>query len=67
MTSTTGDLYIRSVKSEDNLKKFACQTFNKITRERKISEAVHLSVKGIGQVFNWILPYHIIRFFSLLH
>lgn len=47
MTSTTGDLYIRSVKSEDNLKKFACQTFNKITRERKISEPVHLSAKGI--------------------
>ncbi|XP_055315179.1 cell adhesion molecule Dscam2 isoform X2 [Sitodiplosis mosellana] len=47
VTSTTGDLYIRSVKSDDNLKKFACQTFNKITRERKISEPVHLSVKDI--------------------
>lgn len=46
VTSSTGDLYIRSVKADDNLKKFACQTTNRITRERKISEPVHLSIKG---------------------
>lgn len=51
MTSSTGELYIRSVKADDNLKKFACQTTNKITRERKISEPVQLSIKGI-QVFS---------------
>ncbi|XP_031617665.1 Down syndrome cell adhesion molecule-like protein Dscam2 isoform X3 [Contarinia nasturtii] len=47
MTSTIGDLYIRSVKSDDNLKKFSCQTMNKITKERKISEPVQLSAKDI--------------------
>lgn len=46
VTSGTRDLYIRSVKADDNLKKFACQTTNKISRERKVSEPVHLSVKG---------------------
>lgn len=45
-TSSTGDLYIRTVKADDNLKKIACQTTNKISKERKISEPVHLSVKG---------------------
>lgn len=46
VTSGTGDLYIRSVKADDNLKKFSCQTMNKISRERKISEPVYLTIKG---------------------
>lgn len=47
VTSGTGDLYIRSIKLDDNLKKFACQTTNKISREQKMSEPVLLSVKGM--------------------
>lgn len=46
VTSGTGDLYIRNVRPDDNLKKIACQTTNKISRERKLSEPVYLSVKG---------------------
>lgn len=46
VTSGTGDLYIRNVRADDNLKKFTCQTTNKISRERKHSEPVYLSIKG---------------------
>lgn len=46
VTSGTGDLYIRSVKSDDNTKKFSCQTTNILSGERKLSEPVYLSIKG---------------------
>lgn len=50
VTSGTGDLYIRSVKIDDKLKMFSCQTMNKVTRERKISEPVYLSIKGMRHI-----------------
>lgn len=46
VSSGTGDLYIRSVKSDDNTKKFSCQTTNVLSGERKLSEPVYLSIKG---------------------
>lgn len=44
--SGSGDLHIRSVKPDDSLNKFSCVTINSLNGERRLSDAVYLSVKG---------------------
>lgn len=46
ITSSNGDLHIRTVKSEDGRTKFSCLTTNTLSGERKISDSVYLSIKG---------------------
>lgn len=46
VASGTGNLYIRSVRSEDSLKKFSCEILNILTGERKLSDHVFLTIKG---------------------
>lgn len=41
------DLCIRNVRPDDATKRFTCMTTNTLTGERKLSEAVSLSIKGI--------------------
>lgn len=44
--AATGDLHIRIVKSDDSLQKFSCVAVNILNGERRMSDAVYLSVKG---------------------
>lgn len=44
--SASGDLYVRSVRSEDALTKFSCLVTNTLNGERQRSDAVTLQVKG---------------------
>lgn len=46
VTSGHGDLFIRSVRPDDAMKRFSCLTTNSLTGERKLSESVALSIKG---------------------
>lgn len=46
VTSGNGDLCIRNVRPDDALKRFTCMATNSLTGERKLSEAVSLSIKG---------------------
>lgn len=46
VTSGQSDLCIRNVRPDDASKKFACVTTNTLTGERKLSDAVSLSIKG---------------------
>lgn len=46
VTHGTGDLYIRNIRPEDGLKRFACATSNSLTGERKLSESISLTIKG---------------------
>lgn len=48
-----GDLHIRTVRADDNLKKFSCSTLNTINGERRESDAVYLSIKG---KFQYMFP-----------
>lgn len=44
--AASGDLYVRSVRSEDGLMKFSCLVTNTLNGERQRSDAVMLQVKG---------------------
>ena len=46
VTHGSGDLYIRNIRPEDALKRFACATSNTLTGERKLSESISLTIKG---------------------
>lgn len=46
VSTANGDLYVRSVRAEDGLKRFSCMTINSLTGERKSSDSVLLSVRG---------------------
>ena len=45
--SSSGDLYIRAIRSEDALMKFSCLTTNTLSGERQRSDSVSLTFKGI--------------------
>lgn len=64
VTSGTGDLYIRNVRSEDSMKRFSCLTVNSLTGEKKLSDPIYL--KGNGRFIfhlNFLLVYYIFFFF----
>lgn len=44
--AASGDLYVRSVRSEDGLVKLSCLVTNTLNGDRQRSEAVMLQVKG---------------------
>lgn len=44
--SASGDLYVRSIRSEDALVKYSCLVSNTLNGDRQRSEAVTLQVKG---------------------
>lgn len=48
--SGSGNLHVRSVRSDDGVTKFACMTINVLSGERKKSDGVFLSVKGKSQI-----------------
>lgn len=48
VTSGNVDLCIRVVRPEDASKKFTCLTTNTLTGERKLSDVVMLSIKGMS-------------------
>lgn len=45
--SASGDLYVRSIRAEDGLVKYACLVTNTLNGDRQRSEAVTLQIKGI--------------------
>lgn len=47
VVSGTGQLHIRAVRPDDGTKKFSCLVSNVLNGERRQSEAVYLSVKGM--------------------
>ncbi|XP_055385270.1 cell adhesion molecule Dscam2 isoform X2 [Condylostylus longicornis] len=47
--SSSGDLYIRSVRSEDAIVKFSCLTTNTLSGERQRSDSVSLTFKELGK------------------
>ncbi|KPU80416.1 uncharacterized protein Dana_GF18608, isoform B [Drosophila ananassae] len=47
--SASGDLYVRSVRSEDALTKFSCLVTNTLNGERQRSDAVTLQVKELSK------------------
>ncbi|XP_070137489.1 cell adhesion molecule Dscam1 isoform X2 [Drosophila bipectinata] len=47
--SASGDLYVRSVRSEDALMKFSCLVTNTLNGERQRSDAVTLQVKELSK------------------
>ncbi|KAH8356359.1 hypothetical protein KR084_005979 [Drosophila pseudotakahashii] len=47
--AASGDLYVRSVRSEDGLMKFSCLVTNTLNGERQRSDAVMLQVKELSK------------------
>ncbi|XP_023034507.1 Down syndrome cell adhesion molecule-like protein Dscam2 isoform X1 [Drosophila willistoni] len=47
--AASGDLYIRSVRSEDGLMKFSCLVTNTLNGERQRSDAVTLQIKELSK------------------
>uniref|UniRef100_A0A1A9ZZV3 Down syndrome cell adhesion molecule n=2 Tax=Glossina TaxID=44049 RepID=A0A1A9ZZV3_GLOPL len=47
--STSGDLYVRSVRTEDSLVKYSCLATNTLNGDRQRSDAVMLQVKELSQ------------------
>lgn len=47
VTSGNVDLCMRTVRPDDATKKFSCLATNTLTGERKLSEVVTLSIKGL--------------------
>ncbi|KAH8382248.1 hypothetical protein KR009_002562, partial [Drosophila setifemur] len=47
--AASGDLYVRSVRSEDSLMKFSCLVTNTLNGERQRSDAVMLQVKELSK------------------
>lgn len=45
--ATSGDLYVRSVRSEDSLVKYSCLVTNTLNGDRQRSDEVMLQVIGI--------------------
>ncbi|XP_061401537.1 cell adhesion molecule DSCAML1-like, partial [Musca vetustissima] len=47
--SASGDLYIRTVRTEDSLVKYSCLVTNTLNGDRQRSEAVKLQVKELSK------------------